>query len=210
MTLIKLCGIKDLPTIHLINQLEVTAVGFIQVKKSPRYLTPDTTKRLCQALSPHLKAVGVFANHPMEEVIRLTRFCGFDLIQLHGKENQAYIDQLRSKLDLPIIKACAIQSPNDLASAQQFDVDYLLLDAPSAGSGQVFDWRLLQHFDRPYFLAGGLTVSTIEQAIHQVHPYGVDVSSGIERNGQKDPDLIRQFVSQVHQADQTPNPQLFS
>ncbi|RLK63440.1 phosphoribosylanthranilate isomerase [Atopobacter sp. AH10] len=202
MTQIKLCGIKKLSTIRLINTLDVDAVGFIQVLKSPRYLDPDQTFHLRKSLADHLAAVGVFLNQDLDEVSRLAISCGFDIIQLHGQEDQTYIDQLKERINRPIIKACPIRQLKDLDQAKNYKVDYLLLDAPLAGSGKSFDWSLLKDFNQDYFLAGGLTKDNVSSAIKKLNPYGVDVSSGIERMKEKDPDLIRQFVANVRQADQ--------
>lgn len=119
-----------------------------------------------------------------------------DIAQLHGNEDEDYIKQLRKFTDKPIIKAFRIETANDIERAEQSTADYVLLDS-GAGTGTVFDWELIQNMKRPYFLAGGLDVDNVASAIKTLHPYAVDVSSGIETDGYKDKTKMAAFVATV-------------
>ena len=120
-----------------------------------------------------------------------------DIAQLHGKEDEAYIRRLRQLTKKPLIQAFRIDTPADVAAAQASTADYVLLDSGTGGTGTCFDWSLLQNIQRPYFLAGGLTPENVGGAVATLHPYAVDVSSGIETDGAKDKEKMTQFVRAV-------------
>ena len=119
-----------------------------------------------------------------------------DVAQLHGHEDDGYIQALRQQTERPIWQAFRVSHVGDLATAQTSAADCILLDS-GAGTGKVFDWDLLQYIRRPYFLAGGLDTSNVTDALRQAHPYGVDVSSGIESDGRKEEEKMAQFVAAV-------------
>lgn len=203
---IKLCGLRRVEEIELCNELEVDYIGFIFVKKSKRYICIDEAKTLKAHLSKKIKAVGVFVDEPIENVVDIAKEGIIDVIQLHGKENNAYIQKLRDALadldtvsldTMPIIKAVAVSTFDDIALTDTFHSDYILLDSTSGGSGKSFSWPLGGYMNRPYFLAGGLNLENIETALHTCHPMAVDVSSGIETDGVKDLSKMRSFVAKV-------------
>ena len=119
-----------------------------------------------------------------------------DIAQLHGGEDDEYIELLRELAGKPVIKAFRIESEEDIAQAEKSSADYILLDS-GTGTGNVFDWSLIKSVKRPYFLAGGLDCTNVGEAIRTLNPYAVDVSSGIETNGLKDINKMAEFVSTV-------------
>ena len=123
-----------------------------------------------------------------------------DIAQLHGSEDQAYLNRLRQLTDKPLIRAFRIQTAADLEAAKSCGADAILLDS-GAGTGTVFDWNLLKNMERPYFLAGGLSPDNVADAVRTLHPFAVDVSSGIETGGVKDPEKMAAFVAAVRKED---------
>lgn len=201
MTQIKLCGLFRPKDIATANALAPDYIGFVFAAKSPRCVTPEKARELKRLLSPRIKAVGVFVNAPVEQVAQLLREGIIDMAQLHGSEDEAYIKALRKLAARPLIKACRISGATDIAAAEKSSADHVLLDS-GAGSGEVFDWELLRQLNRPYFLAGGLEPTNVRAAIKKLRPYAVDVSSGIETNGQKDKSKMAAFVAAVREEDE--------
>ncbi len=193
MTKIKLCGLSRLCDIEAANGLKPDYIGFVFVSKSRRYITYEKAMELKRRLSPEIQAVGVFVNEHLQDIAKLLQNNIIDIAQLHGDEDEDYIAQLRLLTDKPIIKAFRIETVNDIKTAKQSTADYLLLDS-GAGTGTVFDWDLVKSIRRPYFLAGGLDVNNVADAIKALHPFAVDVSSGIETNSLKDRTKMAAFV----------------
>ena len=123
-----------------------------------------------------------------------------DLAQLHGQEDTDYYNRLRSLTDKPLIKAFRVESPADCLPAEVYPSDGILLDS-GMGSGVAFDWSAVAGVKRPYFLAGGLHAGNVAAAIRTLHPFAVDVSSGIETDGSKDKEKMKAFVEAVQSAD---------
>lgn len=196
MTKIKLCGLSRPCDIEAANKLKPEYIGFVFAPKSKRYVYPDTAAKLKQILSPDIKAVGVFVNESVENVADLLHRNIIDMAQLHGSEDETYIKELRAIAGKPVIKAFRIASKQDVLAAQSSTADYVLLDSGS-GTGTVFEWGLIQKFGKPYFLAGGLGLHNINDALLQLSPYAVDVSTGIETNGVKDKEKMAAFVASV-------------
>ena len=196
MTKIKLCGLSGMEDIIVVNELQPEYVGFVFAKKSKRYVTPETAARLKNALSKEIQAVGVFVNEPVEQVAGLLNDGVIDVAQLHGTEEEDYIRELRGLTQKPIIKAFRIEKEEDLALLEGCSADYFLLDS-GAGSGEIFDWKWIKSVQKPFFLAGGLNEQNVGDAVKQVSPFAVDVSSGIESNGKKDKDKMTAFVTAV-------------
>lgn len=196
MIKIKLCGLSRPRDIRAVNELKPEFVGFVFAPNSRRYVTPRQAESLKGLLSPQIQAVGVFVNEPVKQIARLLNRGIIDLAQLHGGESEDEIKQLRALTDKPIIQAVRIRSEQDIRLAEQSTADYILLDS-GAGTGKTFDWGLLQTLSRPYFLAGGLGLHNVERAVEQLKPYAVDVSSGIETDGVKDPAKMVAFVAAV-------------
>ena len=196
MTRIKLCGITRPQDIEVINKINPDYIGFVFAPASKRYINEETAAALKKQLSPTVQTVGVFVDETPSIVAELLNKGVIDLAQLHGHEDETYIHMMRGLTDKPIIKAFRIKSKDNLINVQGCSADHILLDA-GAGDGAVFDWDLLSGYDRPYFLAGGLEPSNVGEAIKRLHPFAVDVSSGIETDGLKDPIKMREFCDTV-------------
>jgi phosphoribosylanthranilate isomerase len=201
MTKIKLCGLSRRSDIETANALQPDYIGFVFAPKSRRYVSPERAASLKAQLSPTIQSVGVFVNEDPKTVAALLSQGVIDLVQLHGSEDEAYISALRALTDKPIIQAFRIDCAEDVDKAQRSTADFVLLDAGTGGTGTAFDWSLIRGLDRPYFLAGGLTPESAAQAICTLRPYAVDVSSGIETRGFKDPQKMIDFISAVRGAD---------
>lgn len=196
MTKIKLCGLTRPEDMTAANALEPDFVGFVFAPKSRRYVTAEEAKSLRSQLSPAIRAVGVFVDEAPERVAALLEAGIIDLAQLHGREDEGYVERLRALTSKPIIQAFQVKTPKDLERAENSSADCILLDS-GAGTGSTFDWSLLKHLRRPYLLAGGLGPDNVAQAIQVLHPWGVDVSSGIETGGVKDFHKMAAFVAAV-------------
>lgn len=201
MTKIKLCGLTRPCDIQTANELMPEYIGFVFASKSKRYVPPEQAAELRQSLHPGILAVGVFVDEEPQTVAGLLRCGTIDIAQLHGHEDEDYIKTLRTLTDKPIIKAFRIDSEKDVLAAQNSTADYVLADSGSGGTGTMFDWNLLQKLDRPFFLAGGLGYDNIKIALDTFHPYAVDVSSGIETGGYKDPQKMKAFVRAVRKCE---------
>lgn len=196
MTKIKICGLSRKCDIEAANALQLDYIGFVFFKKSKRYVSFEQAKELKSVLNTDIQAVGVFVDEPIENIVMLCDNGIIDIAQLHGNEDENYIKELRSKTDKPIIKAFCINSEEDVVKANESTADYVLLDA-GMGSGNVFDWQYINKINRPYFLAGGLSIENAEQAAELLNPYALDVSSGVETDGLKDKDKMAEFVSSI-------------
>lgn len=201
MTKIKICGITRLEDIYVVNQLGPDYIGFI-FARSRRKISESKAEQLKKHLDRSIRTVGVFVNEDIHRIVSLCLSQTIDLIQLHGDENAEYIDRLKSLIPNKIIKAVQVRGRKDIEMALNLSCEYLLFDSYSpdeyGGSGKVFDWDLIEEIDKPFFLAGGLNAENIEEAIRSCNPYGVDVSSGVEIDGKKDPVKIRKFIDSVN------------
>ena len=211
MLQVKICGITKVEQGRAIADLGATALGYICVEKSPRYIAPAAIAPITAAI-PDVQHFGVFANAPLSEVIITTKTAGLTVIQLHGDETPATCQLLRDALShsdlskVKLVKAFRVRSAEDLASTLRYEpyVDMLLLDAyhpdQLGGTGKTLDWPTLKAFspNRPWFLAGGLTPDNIAAALSQLSPNGIDLSSGVERSpGDKDLDKVLQLFEQI-------------
>ena len=196
MTKIKFCGLTGDCDIDAANELRPEYVGFVFAPKSKRYVTPERAAELERRLAAGIEAVGVFVNDNLYHVAELLNRGVIDIAQLHGSEDEEYIGQLRQLTDKPIIRAFRIKTAEDIAEAEKCTADHVLLDS-GAGTGEVFDWKLIKNMKRPYFLAGGLSPDNVENAVEQLSPYAVDVSSGIETDGVKDKAKMAAFAAAV-------------
>lgn len=197
MTKIKLCGLTRPCDIETANILMPEYIGFVFAKNSKRYLNHSQAAALKKLLHPEIMAVGVFVDEDIGIIKALSEDGVIDAIQLHGREDEAYMKRLREITDKPLIKAFRVEGGEDIAKAQESTADYVLLDSQSGGTGIKFNWNLLPQMSRPYFLAGGLDEKTVREAVDRWHPYAVDVSSGIETGGYKDADKMRAFIEAV-------------
>ena len=193
-TKIKLCGLSRPCDIEAANACRPDYIGFVFAPDSRRYVTPEQAARLKELLAPGILAVGVFVREDPAQIADLLQAGIIHMTQLHGSEDEAYIRRLRALTDRPILQAFRIRTSQDLAAAQASTADGVLLDS-GAGGGTLLDWNLARHMKRPYYLAGGLTPENVARAVKTLHPYGVDVSSGIETKGHKDSRKMEAFVS---------------
>lgn len=204
---IKICGITKAEQGRAIATSGATALGFICVPQSPRYVTPSQIRAIVEQLPATVDKIGVFANATIEEISQTVAIAGLTSVQLHGIESLQFCQQLRqSVLGVEIIKALRVKTPEDLTLADVYTkrVDTLLLDAyhPQmlGGTGKTLDWNALQQFNPrcPWFLAGGLTPENILEALKMVSPSGIDLSSGVEREpGDKDLDKVAQLFEKL-------------
>lgn len=213
MTRIKLCGLMETADILTANSLQPDYIGFVFAQGSRRRVSERRAADLKLLLDPQIRAVGVFVDDDPERIADLLQKGIIDAAQLHGKEDNAYIRRLRDLTDRPVFQAFRVgcgskgsadpeqerQQAQALERAGESEADRILLDS-GAGTGSVFDWSLLAKFKRPYFLAGGLTPENVADAVKILSPYGVDVSSGIEKDGRKDPARMAAFTEAVRKA----------
>ncbi len=182
------------------NKLRPDHVGFVFWPKSKRYIEKESARRLKEALDPAIKAVGVFVEERVETVADIANSGTVDAVQLHGQEDEAYIRKLRDLTSAQIIKAFKIKTKEDVKAANGSPADLVLLDA-GMGEGKTFDWDMIRDISRPYILAGGLDCTNVKEAITKLAPYAVDVSSGIETDGRKDPVKMNEFVNIIRSTD---------
>ena len=197
---IKICGITNEKDALFAEQSGATYLGFILYPKSLRYIEPKAIHDIIQKLDSKINTVGVFVDESPEKVNKIITEIGLTHVQLHGEES---VEDCK-KINVPVIKAFRIATAKDLEEipAYKNSVHAILLDTYvkgySGGTGQSFNWNLAvmaKQFDIPLFLSGGLTPDTVQDAIHKVQPYGVDVSSGVEISpGQKDNKKVASFI----------------
>ncbi len=202
MTKIKLCGMSRPCDIRAANALLPDYIGFVFAPKSRRYVSPEKAAELKRILDPGIRAAGVFVDEKPQVIEALVSRGVIDAVQLHGREDEDYIQDLRRRLgNTRILQAFSIRSERDAKRAEESSADLVLADSPGGGTGEVFDWGMLRKVARPYFLAGGLNPDNAGDAVNALAPYGVDVSSGIETDGQKDWKKMEKFVLAVRRAD---------
>lgn len=198
MTKIKICGLRRPEDIAYVNEAKPDFAGFIiDVPKSRRNVPQEKVRELTALLSPEILPVGVFVNAPMETILSLVTDGTLKAVQLHGQESQSYLEELKKQVAVSLIRAFSIRSPEDLTEAEKSPADFVLLDNGAGGTGETFDWSLLSSFDRPFFLAGGLRLENITEAVSRFHPYALDLSSGVETDGYKDKEKIIAAVAAV-------------
>lgn len=199
---IKICGLSRTEDIEAVNRAQPDFAGFV-FAKSRRQVDGSWAGVLRRALDPRIQAVGVFVNAPVGDILRLADSGTIQMIQLHGDEDEAYVGELKRRLDAPVIKAVRVRSASDILRAEAMPCDYLLLDTYAGGqyggSGQMFDWEMIPPLKKPYFLAGGISEENAWRAISR-GPYALDVSSAVETDGKKDPEKIYRMVLTVRKA----------
>ena len=207
---IKICGITKPDQGVAIACLGATALGFICVRASPRYVTSAQIRAVVEQLPPGIDRIGVFANATGEEICQIVADADLTGVQLHGNETTQFCQELRSSLPtVEIIKALRVKTSDDLTQVDAYFgyVDTLLLDAyhPQmlGGTGRTLDWEELQQFNpsSPWLLAGGLTPDNVLDALTQLQPSGIDLSSGVERSpGDKDLDKVARLFEKLQLA----------
>jgi len=198
MTKIKMCGMMNTADVITAQELKVDYAGFILSPGFRRSLSYNTFTELQSLITDtSIKKVGVFVNESIEYISRYLSM--IDMIQLHGSEDNDFINALNDHTDKKIIKAFKITTENDITAAQNSLADHILLDS-GEGSGKLFNHALLNGVEREYFLAGGLVPENIEEILKKLSPYAVDVSSGIETNGKKDINKMKAFANAVRRS----------
>ncbi len=200
---VKICGITRLEDALAAVRLGVDALGFNFWPRSKRYLPPAAARDIVRRLPPLVTAVGVFVDPSRDEVLRAVDASGVGVAQLHGDESP----ELCLSLPLPVLKAIRVVDAGSLVQLASYDVRGFLLDTPGpgyGGSGRTFDWSLVAEVARelPIVLAGGLTPENVGEAVRVVHPWAVDVASGVESApGVKDEDRMRRFIDAAKEAE---------
>ena len=202
---VKICGITQVEQGREIAALGANSLGFICVKRSPRYVTPLQIKAIVDALPANIDKVGVFADLPLSEIVAIAEQAKLTAIQLHGSESPALCARLRQSFppEMELIKAFRIKNRQSLQNTCAYtDVDTLLLDAyhPQmlGGTGETLNWQDIRQFkpDKPWMLAGGLNPDNIDDALSNLKPDGIDLSSGVERSpGDKDLDKVARLFT---------------
>ncbi|WEV52805.1 phosphoribosylanthranilate isomerase [Bifidobacterium sp. ESL0704] len=209
---VKLCGLKREQDMDAALAAGPDAVGFIiDFPQSHRSISAERVAELVRYMKTRADetgvtspaAVGVFVDQPAGRVAQIAREADLDVIQLHGHEDEDYLAELRELVTMPIMQAFKVREATDVAQAVESSADMVLLDA-GAGDGKSFDWSLVAEVDRPFMLAGGLSAENVVEAIRATHPFGVDMSSGIETERLKDPVKMLAAVKAVREmADST-------
>ena len=191
MTKVKICGLSTKGAVETTVSAGADYIGFV-FAPSKRQVTLEQAAELAEIIPTNVKKVGVFVSPSREELLEAIEKVGLDLVQIHGQVT----DDLFVKLPCANIQAVQVDGDGHVPNSQ---ADYLLFDAPVAGSGQTFDWAQLDTIglNQPFFIAGGLKEDNVVQAIQHFTPYAVDVSSGVETDGQKDHEKIRRFIERV-------------
>ena len=203
-TQVKICGITNVADAQAAAEAGADMIGLNFYEKSPRYLTLATATKISRALPPFVLRVGVFVNPEAAQVVEAIAACGLNLLQFHGDEDSDFCTQF----GLMSVKALRVRDAEALSALANFNTDAFLLDAFSksgiGGTGEKFNWELAveaQKFGKPIFLAGGLTPENVADAVKQVRPFAVDVSSGVESAPRKkDAAKVRAFIAAVRAA----------
>ena len=186
-TKIKICGLKRIEDVISVYVAEPDYCGFIfNVSGSRRSIGAEQLNILVDMLNPEIVPIGVFVNEKTDVILRIVRESGIRMVQLHGQENGEIIHTIQSKAQVPVIKAVSVRSKEDVRSAVLSPADYLLFDCGEGGTGQTFDWNLLEDIPRPYFMAGGIGTHNMEEVLRRFSPFALDVNSSVETDGQKD------------------------
>ena len=191
MTKVKICGLSTKEAVKTAVSAGADYIGFV-FAPSKRQVTVEQATELAKFIPSHIQKVGVFVSPSRAELLEAVDKVGLDLVQVHGQ----VVDKLFENLPCGSIQAVQVDEGGHVPNSQ---ADYLLFDAPVAGSGQTFDWGQLDTTElaQPFFIAGGLNEDNVARAIQHFSPFAVDVSSGVETDGQKDHEKIRRFIERV-------------
>ena len=191
MTKVKICGLSTKEAVETAVSAGADYIGFV-FAPSKRQVTLEQAAELAKIIPTNLKKVGVFVSPSRSELLEAIEKVDLDLVQIHGQ----VADDLFEDLPCASIQAVQVDGNGHVPNSQ---ADYLLFDAPVAGSGQTFDWGRLDTTElaQPFFIAGGLNEDNVARAIQHFSPFAVDVSSGVETDGQKDHEKIRRFIERV-------------
>ncbi len=205
MTKLKICGLRRDEDIGFVNEFKPDYAGFILSKPFWRHIRLNELSRLTENLHNEIIPVGVFVNESVDTILAFAQYLG--VIQLHGDENEEFINSLRNKTSCEIWKAIRPQTTEEINEACKLSADKLLIDSfcekTIGGTGKVGNWEIIKNADitKPFFLAGGISAENAPKAIDEVKPFGVDVSSSVETDKFKDREKIRNIISAVRDKD---------
>lgn len=198
MTKIKICGLRRRADIDIVNEYKPDFVGFVFCK-SRRQVTKEEAKIFIDDLNQSIQTVGVFLNHPIEEVKEIASYCNLDILQFHGEEDPDYLKEFK----MPLWKSFRVRDRNFLRVIQRYRCEGYLFDSYSpkgqGGTGEKFNWEDLRDIKTEglFILAGGLHADNVEEGINTLQPDIVDISSGVEVEGYKDREKVRNFIKKV-------------
>ncbi|MEJ2355705.1 MAG: phosphoribosylanthranilate isomerase [candidate division WOR-3 bacterium] len=195
-TRLKICGITNKEDAIMVANLGADALGFV-FAESKRKITPEKAKEITEILPPFITTVGIFLDTDLQEVNEICEYTSLDAVQLHGNETPEYCDKIKRK----VIKGISINASDTkeslLSKMKDYSVSAFILD-PGRGSGKVFEWKIAKGIKKPIIIAGGLTPDNVKQVIKDLHPYGVDVSTGVEKGyGKKDRKKVEKFIKEA-------------
>ena len=210
MIITKICGIQNEDTLICCEENSVDFFGMIFYPKSPRNISiKDAAKLQKKSENMNINGVGVFVNKNINEIVDIIKRVGLKYVQLHGSENEEYIKTLK-KIGIKVIKSISIYNKYDLKNINNFNsADYYLFDYKPmkgelpGGNAKNFDWEIIKNFktNKPWFLSGGINIKNIQEILHDINPFGIDLSSGVEKElGIKDNHIINNFIDKLKNA----------
>jgi len=193
---VKICGITNKEDAIMISNLGADAIGFV-FAESKRRITPEKAKAIIKELPPFITTVGIFVDEELKEVNRIADFALLDAVQLHGGESEEYCKKVNRK----VIKGIKVTKNGTKESLikkmKNCSVSAFILD-PGKGSGKTFNWEIARGIEKPIIIAGGLTCDNVSKVIRELNPYGVDVSTGVEKDyGIKDKEKVEKFITEA-------------
>ena len=208
--IIKICGIKNRDTLMCCENNNIGFFGMIFYTKSPRNISIENANKLLKISEKlNINGVGVFVNKEIDKLKEIIEHTNLKYVQLHGSEDELYIKNIK-KLGVRIIKSISISIKDDLNKIKDYkSADYFLFDYKPkkndlpGGNSKSFDWKILKSLktDKPWFLSGGVNINNIQQILNDINPYGIDLSSGVEKElGIKDNHIINNFIRKVKNA----------
>ena len=208
--IIKICGIQNQDTLICCENNSINFFGMIFYPKSPRNITIENANKLNKISEKlNINGVGVFVNKDINELEEIIKKLKLEFVQLHGSENEQYIYSLK-KMDVKIIKSISISKKNDINKIDKYkSVDYFLFDYKPhrgelpGGNSKSFDWDILSNLktNKPWFLSGGINSDNIQEILNDINPFGIDLSSGVEKElGIKDNRIINNFIGKLKNA----------
>lgn len=195
MTKIKICGLFRDADIDAVNQAQPDYVGFV-FAQSRRQVSFDQARNFRRRLSPSICSVGVFVDEPVSYIVRLLQDDIIDVAQLHGIHSLQGLKDIQKHAKKQVIQAIRVEKASDILDQAASPANFLLLDSGPGGTGKAFDWNLIPSIQKPFFLAGGINLHNLNQALG-LNPYAIDISSGAETEGYKDPEKILYLVQRV-------------
>lgn len=202
MTGIKICGLRRIEDVEYVNEVLPEYIGFVFWDKSKRNVSFDEAQNMRSRLDDRIASVGVFVDGDIDFITKLVEENVISVVQLHGTEDEDTIFEVKRCVagKAKVVKAFEVTNTSDVAKANESSADMVLIDS-GKGSGNTFDWNLLNNIRREYFLAGGLSTENVGEAVSKLHPCVVDVSSKVETDGYKDRNKIIEFCNAVRHAD---------